>query len=88
MRFFYQIEMTDDIHEHSFSIVMGSKLDIVKIVISEDPQEEVLIRGELGQIVNVKMVEGVMLEIHGDKGVLRIDLSEGELRAGLVKNKR
>ena len=77
--------MTDDECVHSFSLVMYSKLDISKIVISEEPQEEVLIQGDFGNLINVRMVEGVMLEIRGDKGVFRLDLTEDELRDGLNK---
>ncbi len=77
--------MTDDNNSHSFSLVMCSKQDISKIIISEDPQEEVLFQGDFGNLINVKMVEGVMLEIHGDKGVFRVDLTEDELRDGLNK---
>ena len=77
--------MTDDDCVHSFSLVMCSKLDISKIVITEDPKEEVLIQGDFGNLINVKMVEGVMLEFSGEKGVFRVDLTEDELRDGLNK---
>ena len=77
--------MTDNDYIHSFSLVMCSKRDISKIIISEEPLEEVLIQGDFGDLVSVRMVEGVMLEIHGDKGIFRVDLSEDELWDGLKK---
>lgn len=66
---------------------MRSKKDISRIIISEEPQGA-LFQGDLGNLIKVKMVEGVMLEIHGDKGVFRVDLIEDELLDGLEKRAR
>jgi len=40
----------------------------------------------LGELENVCFVEGLMLEISGSSGSLRIDLAKQELRTLLAKN--
>jgi hypothetical protein len=45
----------------------------------------VLIEGFLGELEAVDLVEGVMLEIQGTNGTLRMDLKKEELRKLLTK---
>jgi len=67
-----------DRNEHSFSIEMGSKGDLSHVSIT-DESDGVLIKGKLGEIVEISHPEGLMVEIVGDLGVLRLDLSMEEL---------
>jgi hypothetical protein len=71
--------------EHQFSIEMASKTHLYKLEVTDGPKEQVLIEGELGRNISVELVEGIMLQITGENGVLRIDLSEGDLK-GVLKN--
>lgn len=52
---------------------------------SNESHDRVLFEGYLGKLVEVSMVEGAVLEVKGENGVLRIDLSEDELRKSLTK---
>jgi hypothetical protein len=53
----------------------------------DEPQEHVLFEGSLGELEELSMVEDAMLELRGANGILRIDLSEEELRKMLFQNK-
>ena len=64
--------------EHSFSIVMGSKKNLSHVSLT-DESEGVLIKGKLGELLKISHEEGLMVEVEGDLGVLRIDLTEEEL---------
>jgi hypothetical protein len=59
---------------------MISRDHLSRIAVSDSSREGVLIEGEFGEAVKIELIEGIMLQISGDKGVFRIDLSEGELR--------
>ena len=66
-------------NEHSFSIEMESRSDLSHVSLT-DGSEGVLIKGKLGELVEITHPEGLMMEIEGDLGVLRLDLSEKELK--------
>ena len=72
---------------HSFSIEMISKDHINRISVSNEPNGEVMFEGELGGLVSIELIEGILLQITGDNGVFRIDLTEKELSHGLSKKK-
>jgi hypothetical protein len=65
-------------NEHSFSIEMGSRDDLSHVSLTDD-SEGVLIKGKLGKIIEITHPEGMMIEIEGDLGVLRLDLNEKEI---------
>jgi len=66
--------------EHSFSIEMKSKKHIRHISVSNDFRNHVLFEGFLGELLELSMIEGAVLEVKGVNGTLRMDLSEEELR--------
>ena len=47
----------------------------------------VFFEGFLGKLTNVSMVEGLMLEIEGINGVLRVDISQKEMENYLDEKK-
>ena len=59
---------------------MVSRDHLRRFSVSDLSREGVLIEGDLGEAVKVVLIEGIMLQISGDKGVFRIDLVGGELR--------
>ncbi len=65
---------------HLFSIELKSRDFIKRLVIPNDSEDKVLIEGFLGEIKELAIAEGVMIEIKGANGVLRMDLKEEELK--------
>ena len=78
--------MKEEKREHSFSIEMGSKGTLSHVSLT-DESEGVLIKGKLGELVDISLEEEVMLEIIGKQGILRIDLTKEELER-INKEKR
>ena len=66
--------------EHSFSVEMKSKRYVRNISISDEDYNRVLLEGFLGKLERLSLIEGRMLEIKGSNGILRVDLTEDELR--------
>ena len=79
--------MGDGKMEHAFSIEMKSKKHVRHISVSNESHDRVLFEGSLGELEELSMVEGTVLEVKGANGVLRIDLSEDELRKMLSHKK-
>jgi hypothetical protein len=73
--------------KHTFSIELKSKEYLKRVAIPTEAGDTVLIEGFLGELEEVDLVEGVMLEIKGAKGILRMDLKEEELNTLLKKRK-
>jgi hypothetical protein len=70
--------------EHSFSVEMRSKRFVKGISISDEAHDRVLFEGNLGELVELSLAEGDVLEFMGVNGVLRIDLTEEQLRKMLT----
>jgi hypothetical protein len=66
---------------------MVSKDHMTKVSVCNEPKKEVIFEGELGDIASIELVEGLMLQITGDNGVLRIDITENELAKNLARKK-
>jgi hypothetical protein len=64
--------------ERVFSIELGSKRDVKNVSLDED--EKIIIEGSLGSLQRVQFLEDLVLEVTGSNGVLRLDLSTGDLR--------
>jgi len=47
----------------------------------------VFFEGFLGELKNVTIVEGVMLEIEGKNGVLKLDITQQEMEKGIAPKK-
>ena len=66
--------------ERGFSVEMLSKKHVKTISMSEETHDKVLFEGNLGELEELGMVEEIILEIKGANGILRVDLTEEELR--------
>ena len=66
--------------ERGFSVEMLSKKHVKTISMSEETHDKVLFEGNLGELDELGMVEEIILEIKGANGILRVDLTEEELR--------
>ena len=69
--------------EHSFSVEMKSKKYVKNISISDETHDRVLFEGSLGELLELSLVEGDVLEFIGVNGVLRVGLTEEQLRKAL-----
>ncbi len=74
--------------EHTFSVEMKSKNHVRHVSLSNESLDRVLFEGVLGELEELSVVGGEMLERKGSNGVLRIDLSEDELKKMLSRKKR
>lgn len=66
--------------EHVFSIEMKSKRYVKNISISNEAHDRVLFEGNLGKLLGMSLVEGDVLELIGNNGVLRINLTKEQLQ--------
>lgn len=71
--------------EHMFSIQLKSKDHVKSIALPHDMDGNVLIEGFLGKLENLAVTEGIMLEVNGSNGSLRMDFTELELQLLLHK---
>ena len=66
--------------ERSFSVELKSKADLKNITLNNDVQENAVIEGTIGKLEHAGFVEDMVLEVMGRKGILRIDISENEIK--------
>ena len=64
-------------NEHAFSIELQSK-SYLSLEQPRDVEGAVLIEGTLGGLQSLTFVEGIMVELVGSRGILRLDISETE----------
>jgi len=69
--------MNDQKNEHAFSIELRSK-NYLSLDQPKEVDGSVLIEGTLGELLDLKFVESVMIELTGTRGVLRLDITELE----------
>ena len=74
--------------KHDFTVEIKSKQFLRNVSISDEARKLVLFEGSLGETVELSLVEGDVLEIMGENGVLRVSISENQLRHVLRKHDR
>ena len=74
--------------EHTVSIEMQSKRYVKTITLSNQTYTRVLFEGNLGELIDVSLVEGDILEVTGSHGILRLDLTKEQLLKALEDNDR
>jgi hypothetical protein len=67
--------------ERFFSVELKSKADLKNITLESGSQDNVLIEGTIGELVQAMFVEDEILEIVGTKGTMRINLKPKELKS-------
>jgi hypothetical protein len=82
-----RIKVTKQTEEHSFSIEMKSEQAVRRMSFFDKENNNILFEGTLGKLKNVSMVEGVMLEVEGINGVLRLDITQQEMEKCLTQKK-
>ncbi len=71
--------------ERFFSIELKSKAFLKNVTFTNGCRDSVLVEGTIGKLTQATFAEGIILEIAGNKGTLRINLKEEELRKALQK---
>ena len=67
-----------------FSLELASKEDLKTVKLAKGNGKSSIVEGTIGQLQRVRFVEGIVLEVVGKKGTLRIDLSPEQIQS---KNK-
>jgi hypothetical protein len=66
--------------ERFFSVELGSKSDLKNVSLANGGHgENVLVEGTIGGLRTARFAEGVVLEVVGSRGVLRINVAEDEI---------
>lgn len=66
--------------ERFFSVEMRSNADLKGISLTTWGPENVLVEGTIGILQKAEFAEGVILEIVGSRGILRINIGENEIK--------
>jgi hypothetical protein len=73
-------------NERFFPIELNSKHQIKNMSMTNVGQREsTLIEGTIGNLIEATFTEGIILEVTGTKGVLRLDLQAKEIKA-IIQN--
>jgi hypothetical protein len=80
--------MGKQIEAHSFSVEMKSKDAVKTLSFIEKENGNVLFEGFLGELKNILLVEGVMLEIEGKNGILKLDITSREIEKYALQKKK
>ena len=70
---------------HGFSVELKAKSHVRSISLSNSGREGVLLEGTIGQIEELDILEGAVLQIKGTHGTIMVDLCEDKLRELLEK---
>ncbi len=66
-------------NERFFTVELKSKSNLKTVELSNGGTENVLIEGVIGDLQYATVADGVVLEVVGDKGTLRINLTKDEI---------
>ena len=72
--------------KHSFSVEMKSGQSVRKMTYLDGEDGQVLFEGWLGEIRSISMVEAVMLEITGQNGTIRLDITKQEIEKSFLSS--
>jgi hypothetical protein len=66
--------------ERVFSVELKSKRNLKNVTLTNGSSDSVLVEGTIGELVQATFAEGIILEIVGKNGVLRVDLAQNEIK--------
>jgi hypothetical protein len=72
--------------ERGFSVELKSKRNLKNVTLTNGSSDSVLVEGTIGELVRATFAEGVILEVVGKNGVLRVDLGEDEIKKKTKQN--
>jgi len=73
--------------ERVFSVELKSKRNLENVTLTNGSGDSVLVEGTIGELVQATFAEGIILEIIGKNGILRIDLREDEIKKTTEQNR-
>jgi hypothetical protein len=79
--------MNRRIGEHSFSIEMKTEGAVKRMSFLDKENGQVFFEGFLGKLRSINMIEGVMLEIEGANGTLKLDVTQKEIEQCITPKK-
>jgi hypothetical protein len=68
-------------------VEMASKTYVKSLIVSDELTGRVLFDADIGNLIGLSLVDGIVLEVRGVNGTLRVDLWENEIEA-MLKNMR
>ena len=72
----------------SFSIELISRDQIKRVSLPDGSGDRLMVEGYLGELIDIELVEDILLEIKGTRGIIRIELSQKELENALKGKKK
>ena len=75
-------------NERFFCIELKSKTHLRTVAMASGSSEGVLIEGMLGELQYVGFAEGIVLELVGSYGIMRIDIGADEIKKAQLKNEK
>ena len=66
--------------ERVFSVELKSKRNLKNVTLTNGSSDSVLVEGTIGELIQASFTEGIILEVVGKDGVLRLDLGEDEIK--------
>jgi hypothetical protein len=66
--------------ERFWTIELNSKASLKNVTMTNGSHDSVLVEGTLGELVRATFADGIILEVIGKKGTLRINLVESEIK--------
>lgn len=73
--------------ERVFSVELKSKRNLKNVTLTNGSSDSVLLEGTIGEFVQATFAEGIILEVVGKNGILRIDLREDEIKKTTEQNR-
>ena len=74
------------VKERDFSVELGSKSDLKNISMANGAHgDSVLVEGTIGGLKQIGFAEGIVMEVVGSKGTLRINVTEAEIRGKVTR---
>ena len=73
--------------ERVFSAELKSKINLKNIIFTNSSNDGALVEGTIGELLQATFKEGVILEVKGKKGTVRIDLKENEIAKSTDQSK-
>lgn len=73
--------------ERFFSVELQSRRNLKNITLTNGSSDNVLLEGTIGELLQARFAEGVVLEVVGKDGVLRLDLTKDEISKNQARKK-